>query len=120
MIKVNEVAHLYPQCKIWVKSHKDGSSGFIDHKELKYYADFDIKLHLRPLSSLTDAEKCELYDVACATDEDRDITDKLKIYYSGKDIRLNAFTPAQTLYLLKLSVDLFGLLDSLQAEKLEL
>lgn len=72
---------------------------------------------LRPISSLTDAEKCELYRIA--NDWDSMSTELERVYDTDQSIMAGVFTPAQFIYLLSLSIDMFGLLDSKQAEILQ-
>jgi len=124
-IELKDVLHMYVGSKaIFLKSGRiitvfayDCKLGW--HSGVGWYSPeiYNFKLLLRPLSSLTDDEKIELYNLF---NNDKSITAATKVCYMSDCIELMAFTPAQTLYLLKLSIDLFGLLDSLQAEKLEL
>jgi len=124
-IELKDVLHLYVGSKsVFLKSGRIITvrayhivHGWFDGVEWYSPAIWNYRLLLRPISSLTDAEKCELY--AMSNDGVKDESVKWMCFCTGKLIEAGRYSPAQFIYLLSLSIDMFDLITSGQAEKIE-
>lgn len=112
-IELKDVLHLYIGAKATIKTELGEEDIYINSVVL---ACWNIKPHLRPLSSLTDSEKVELMKFTLNIDEKDKDSIKYIIIWATQDIAANKFTPSQFIYLTKdLHIDLFDLITTNQA-----
>lgn len=104
----------------------NGSNAIVKHRDI-YDVPWlhnserqDVKLHLRPLSSMTEEEKNEIGKMLhpkCDTHEVNTFMDALQVksYGDGTRVLTDNYTPKIFLHLLSRGFDLFGLIEKGEA-----